>query len=330
MPVTTKTSSDGSNMNRLLNDLMAGVSAPVPREFKVLALDEFLSRDFPRPVDLLSPWLPGAGIAMVFAERGIGKTFFCLEVALSVASGGGFLSWSAPGPAGVLYLDGEMPAGYMQQRLAQIIHRRGIEALDKPFRIVNPDLQNASMPKVDVSLDTNALEDHTEDVDLIIVDNISSLTTAVNENEAESWVACQEWAIRQRARGRTVLFVHHAGKNGSQRGTSKREDVLDTVIQLKHPSDYAPSDGARFEVHFTKARRLSGTELDPVEARLEMDGDRMVDWSHQSKAVCLTEQVAYHLNNGMKLRDIRDELQISLGCVHKHKTRAEEKGLLNG
>ncbi len=37
-----------------------------------------------------------------------------------------------------------------------------------------------------------------------------------------------------------------------QRGTSRREDVLDTVIQLKRPKDYEPEDGGRFEVHFTK------------------------------------------------------------------------------
>ena len=55
------------------------------------------------------------------------------------------------------------------------------------------------------------------------------------------------------------LSVHHANKNGMQRGTSKREDVLDTVIVLKRPADYTPEHGARFEVHFEKSRGFFGS-----------------------------------------------------------------------
>ena len=48
----------------------------------------------------------------------------------------------------------------------------------------------------------------------------------------------QAWLLRLRRQGVAVLLVHHAGRSGNPRGTSKREDVLDTVIQLKHPEDY--------------------------------------------------------------------------------------------
>lgn len=57
------------------------------------------------------------------------------------------------------------------------------------------------------------------------------------------------------------MFIHHAGKSGAQRGTSKREDVLDTVVALKRPGDYVTSQGARFEVHFEKARGIFGMTL---------------------------------------------------------------------
>jgi hypothetical protein len=56
-----------------------------------------------------------------------------------------------------------------------------------------------------------------------------------------------------------VLLIHHAGTNGRQRGTSRREDALDTLIALKRPEDYSPEQGARFEVHFEKLRnRVDG------------------------------------------------------------------------
>jgi hypothetical protein len=60
------------------------------------------------------------------------------------------------------------------------------------------------------------------------------------ENEGESWVPMATWALARRREGRSVVFVHHAGKSGQQRGSSRREDLLDTVICLKHPSDYMP------------------------------------------------------------------------------------------
>jgi hypothetical protein len=44
--------------------------------------------------------------------------------------------------------------------------------------------------------------------------------------------------------GVSVLIVHHAGKDGAQRGTGRREDVLDTSLSLRRPSDYNPTQGA--------------------------------------------------------------------------------------
>ena len=66
-----------------------------------------------------------------------------------------------------------------------------------------------------------------------------------------------------------VLLVHHAGVNGRQRGTSRREDALDTVIALRRPADYSPEQGARFEVHIEKARTFAGEGALPFEAAVE-------------------------------------------------------------
>ena len=91
-------------------------------------------------------------------------------------------------------------------------------------------------------------------VSLIVIDNISTLASAGHDNDAESWTPVQGWLLKLRRRGLSVLLIHHAGKGGQQRGTSRREDVLDTVIALRHPADYMPTEGARFNVHIEKAR----------------------------------------------------------------------------
>src|SRR5215831_12894374 len=78
----------------------------------------------------------------------------------------------------------------------------------------------------------------------------------------------QEWALAQRRASRSVLFIHHAGNSGTQRGTSRKEDVLDTVIGLRRPPDYLVEQGARFEVHFEKSRGFYGSDAEPFETRL--------------------------------------------------------------
>ena len=72
-----------------------------------------------------------------------------------------------------------------------------------------------------------------------------------------------------RSNGKSVLLIHHAGKGGQQRGTSRREDVLDTVIALRKPENYSPDSGTCFEVHFEKNRGLYGDNIKPFEAHLE-------------------------------------------------------------
>ncbi|MDH3691882.1 MAG: AAA family ATPase, partial [Gammaproteobacteria bacterium] len=225
----------------------------------VVDIADFLACEFPPRANLLAPWLPRQGLAMIHARRGVGKTHIALGIASAVASGSTFLRWTAPTPRGVLFIDGEMPAVALQDRLAAIVAASEAEPV-APLRIITPDLQKNGMPDLSRVDDHGRIEDYLDDIDLIIVDNISTLCRTGRENEAESWLPVQEWALRMRGSGRSVLFIHHGGKGGQQRGTSRREDILDTVISLRHPSDYRPEEGAVFEVHFEKARGIYGDD----------------------------------------------------------------------
>ena len=109
------------------------------------------------------------------------------------------------------------------------------------------------------------------DAELIVVDNLSTIARGLRENEADLFGPVQTWLLQQRAANRSVLVVHHAGKGGGQRGTSRKEDVLDTVISLSRPPGYVASEGARFEVRFTKSRGFWGADAEPFEARF-VDG----------------------------------------------------------
>ena len=120
-----------------------------------------------------------------------------------------------------------------------------------------------------------------------------------------------------RRRGISVLLIHHAGKGGMQRGTSRREDVLDTTIQLKRPKDYEPEDGARFEVHFTKHRGFTGEDAAPIEAKLTTDGLGRARWEVINLGDKLTEEIRELNAEGLSLREIAKRLGVTKGKVER-------------
>lgn len=290
-------------------------------QVRAVSLSELLGMELPPRENLLNPWLPRAGLCMVYAKRGVGKTFFALEIAMALAYGARFLSFTTPRSVKVLYIDGEMPANTMQKRLAEIEKRMSAnEQMIEPF-FITPDLQGDFMPDLSTLDGQESIRKQTDEADLIVVDNISTLGGSAKENEAESWIPLQQWALLLRKQGKSVLFIHHAGKNGNQRGTSKREDVLDTVIALRHPSDYEPSDGACFELHFEKARGMVGDNVNPIRCWLTNEG-----WKYESLDQNNYQRVIALANEGLSQKDIVIELDLSKSQVSKLLKKARELG----
>ena len=98
------------------------------------------------------------------------------------------------------------------------------------------------MPDVSTVAGQAAIDHMIQDAEVVFVDNLSCWARSGRENEAESWLPIADWILSLRRRGIAVVLVHHAGKGGQQRGTSKREDLLDVVIGLSRPKDYLISN----------------------------------------------------------------------------------------
>jgi hypothetical protein len=265
---------------------------------------------------------------MIHAWRGVGKTLVAIELAVAGASGAGWLKWNAPEPFGVLYIDGEMPGETLRERFARVI-RSSEKEPTAPLKIITPDIQEYGIPDLATLEGQEALEPHLDGVSLVILDNLSTLVRSGRENTTEGWQPMQEWALRLRSMGYAVVFIHHDNRQGSQRGASKKEDTLDAVIHLKHPADYSPEQGARFEVHFEKARMLYGDDVKPFEANLVTKADGSHEWTMKDLELSLTERVADLLNEGIKQNEIPEMLGIAKGTVSKHKAKAQALGLLN-
>jgi hypothetical protein len=280
-----------------------------------VTIEELIAREFPPREVFLSPWLRKQSLDMVHAWRGVGKTHVALEIAYAVATGGGFLKWEAPTPRGVLYVDGEMPASTLQERLSRIIASEDLEPGPGLFRIITPDLQNHCVPDLATYQGQKEIEAAiTDETDLIILDNLSCLVRrGGRENDAESWLSVQEWALHLRSKGKSVLFIHHSGKSGAQRGTSKREDVLDTVISLRRPPGYEGQEGCSIEIHFEKARGLAGPDVEPIAAKLITSPDGTRKWEFKATEDALPATIRELVDLGMDRREIIRELRESYG-----------------
>jgi putative DNA primase/helicase len=106
--------------------------------------------------------------------------------------------------------------------------------------------------------------------------------------------------------------------------------VLDTVISLKHPSDYNPEDGAVFEIHFEKARGIYGDDVQPFEARLITDEHGLHKWTTQTVTLRTYDKVVEMLQLDMTNKEMAEELGIGKSAVTYHVKRAKENGDVTG
>lgn len=295
-----------------------------------LDIDALLVRDFPPMETLLTPWLCKQHLSMVHSWRGVGKTHFALGVAYAVAGGGTFLKWNAEKPRRVVYIDGEMAGAAIKARIAAIVESSP-EECEPPvgyFKIITPDAQPLPLPDLSTAEGQKALAPCIADADLIVVDNLSCLMRSGSENDAESWLPVAAWALELRRQGKAVLFVQHDGKGGQQRGTSKKEDVMDVVIQLQHATDYDAGKGAAFTVKFRKARHLKGADAQDLDATLSENEHGKQDWMWKDAELGLTERiVALHKDApDLSQTQIAEELGCNRSTVSRALNAARQQG----
>ena len=258
--------------------------------------------------------------AMLHSWRGVGKTYTALGLALAISSGGSFWRYRAPKPRRVLYIDGEMPLSTLQQRLAELQATSEKDPPEDYFRIVTPDHQLLPLPNFATPFGQDALAPLLKDVEVLILDSLSVLCFTGRENESDSWSPIQEWVLKLQRQGVTVILLHHSGKSGAQRGTSRREDILDLVINLSHPSDYEPNQGARFVVRFEKTRGNLAEAAKSFEARLMPDGRWEI--GHRGPQPRLTEIEMREAK--MSFNDIAGELGMNKSAVYRMLAKARK------
>jgi hypothetical protein len=305
---------------------------PAPNWPEILAAatvtaDELQHMDVPKREFVLEPFFKTADFGLISAQRGVGKTWLGYSIARGVSQGTAVGPWKCPKARRVLLVDGEMPLDLTKER-------------DKQFAVAesNPNLLFLhhqvlfDRAREDLDLTSLAVQDALEQVcvtkgiDLLILDNQSTLLRGISEKDPDAWNVILPFLLRMNRRGIAVLLIVHAGRNNQARGHSRREDRTSWMISLTDRKE-DDEQGARFVSEFTKPSRVCPLNETPP---LLWEFTRQNDGS--SKCVCkiLTALDRFRecLEQGMgdDPGAIAEEMKVSLGYVSKLATKGIAAG----
>lgn len=214
-----------------------------------LLASAWLSRNLPARDYLLDGVLSTTSRWWIFGKTGIGKTLFALELAYAIAAGCSFLNWKGVMPRRVMYLDGEMPAETMKERIETAAEIYGGDAT---FWAYNRDvLSPQDMPPLNTPAGQQWLWAEIKRVgpELIVFDSIMCLLIG-NLKEEETFKPCLPLVRQLSAQRIGQIWANHTGKVGeSSFGDSSKEWEFDLIMKLGQEEN---SEAVVMEI--TKAR----------------------------------------------------------------------------
>ncbi len=297
----------------------------------MLPVEEFIATDMPARDMILFPWLLTGTITLITAGRGIGKTWLSTAIALAVTRQADIGLWHAEKPVKCVYVDAEMSAVQFKNRLDSLV--KNLPEEKAPLYIVSSDFmkwKRLQHPNIFDPEWRDSIMNIVSDTGfgVLFLDNIASLAPGRNENIKKHWDPMNQWLLELRAKKVAVIMVHHAGKNGKQRGTSAIEDNIDNAISLTHPSNYTIDQGARFNVEFTKNRDDFGKAGEPFCLHIKKSGDGLI-WTTETPKPELKYFIIALLGLKVPQNEIAKMLRCDESKVMKVMKLAIMKGLLD-
>jgi len=244
------------------------------------------------------------------------------------------MDWAADQPRRVLYVDGEMDVHDLADRTQQLISV--LPGIDKDQAIENLQLlafrdqfPDSWFPDLNEGAHRDWLIETAEEeqVDLVVLDNFSTLVTVEDENAASAMNPILDVMRHLQRLGCAVLLVHHARKNGggdgSYRGSQKLSVTCNTIIRLEPSPSDAVDGAASFKMVWEKVRARRTEEVHDRQATLSDSG-----WAYEiSNKPELMEYVRM-----VRSRDYEtaESLATALGVVKSTVTKRKQAAVAAG
>lgn len=270
---------------------------------------------------LLGAWMKQGDFGYLFAPRGAGKSWMAMLIGNAIAEGLPLGEWQAGEcPRAVYYFDAEMNLADVQERARMI----GISS-DSFHWLSNERLFHTGGSSVNIAdpVHQEALSKMLPNDSVFIIDNLSTAQLGMAENDNDSFDEIRDWLLTLRHRGITVLIVHHAGRNGAMRGSSRREDMAHWIISLKDDSE---EDGPAkaFTTSFAKIRNCRATEAPALKWELNTQGAAM---TITCKPHSGSDALLAHIRDGIvKNSELAILLNVEPGTVSRWATKLMKAG----
>jgi len=126
-------------------------------------------------------------------------------------------------------------------------------------------------------------------------------------------------------RGVWVIFLHHAGKSGVQRGSSEKEDMLDFAMRLRRPENKKKEPRLCAEVSLEKMRGECKEARWSWPFELTLDtSERKAVWLMRRSIDAQIESAFRMFADGMRPTDIYLELGISRATAFNYRKKYDE------
>ena len=296
-----------------------------PPERWLADADEFMQREIEPREPLLIDAETGAAVLyqqslnQIFAYRGIGKSVVANALIRILTQGGDFLRFRSDGGYRTLLVDGELPAVQLQERLKQFSGTpNGLLKILSPELMANPKHFPVLSDPAQQAAFLKQIEGFAPEV--LIFDTLTRIFK-FDTNDPDAWSVVNDFLLDLRFRGYCVILIHHAGKNGTQRGRTDGDDNMDLSVQLEARYGWQPGDGLQFKWRYEKVRH--GGHLPEFEAEYQSE-TRTWQLVQDVRAAEVIELA----RKGKTQRGIAVALEISQPTVNRILKRARQQGLL--
>jgi len=299
----------------------------------ILSAAELREMDIPECEPLVGSWWREGNIGFLFGQRGKGKSWMGLHLARCLAEGRDCGPWRITKPRRVLYVDGEMTLDALKSRSEALGHKPDALLYFLSYQ-QHFNKTRTLLNVADPAAQRGLLEACQEmKIEVLVLDNISCLLSGISENEADAWEPIRDYLRGLKAFGVSVCLVHHAGRSGAHmRGTSRREDGADWVMQVAATDDDEPPEvgyRAKFVTDFTKYRTCTGEDAGPWEWVFETPAEgepTTVRWGLLSRLNLFMRLIE---EDGLEsCSDIAEAMGLSKSTVSKLAKRAKAQKLI--
>ena len=205
--------------------------------FNPMDLSQLIDIDFP-PIDwLVDDFIARGDFILCSGQPKIGKSLVWFQLMLHLSRGINFAQLRIARPQRVYYVDAEMSAQVMQQRL---------KLYDDQPHIGNKNFlyENCLSSPVRFLLTTEEQQDELvakcldEKIDILVLDNLFSLAKIDDWNKPAEYLDKLNPLIKKlREKKITTVLIDHVNKNGEAFGSQAKLVAIDTLMILERDED---------------------------------------------------------------------------------------------